>query len=94
MSLLTTASLWTNDDNQKKRTPTMRRTIKLKPNISTSSEPDEYVSQNEKFLRAEELKYLKGDSTKIRTTLGWSPEYSFETLMDDMIDHWLNIYSK
>jgi GDPmannose 4,6-dehydratase len=48
-----------------------------------------YVSQNEKFLRAEELKYLKGDSTKIRTTLGWSPEYSFETLMDDMIDGWM-----
>jgi GDPmannose 4,6-dehydratase len=48
-----------------------------------------YVSQNEKFLRAEELKYLKGDSTKIRETLGWKPEYSFETLMDDMIDGWL-----
>jgi GDPmannose 4,6-dehydratase len=48
-----------------------------------------YVSQNEKFLRAEELKYLKGDSTKIREALGWKPEYSFETLMDDMIDGWL-----
>jgi GDPmannose 4,6-dehydratase len=45
-----------------------------------------YVSQNEKFLRAEELKYLKGDSTKIRETLGWKPEYTFETLMDDMIN--------
>ena len=48
-----------------------------------------YVTQNEKFLRAEELKYLKGDSTKIRTTLGWKPEYTFETLMDDMIDGWM-----
>jgi GDPmannose 4,6-dehydratase len=48
-----------------------------------------YVSQNEKFLRAEELKYLKGDSTKIRETLGWKPEYTFETLMDDMINGWL-----
>jgi GDPmannose 4,6-dehydratase len=48
-----------------------------------------YVTQNEKFLRAEELKYLKGDSTKIRTQLGWKPEYSFETLMDDMIDGWM-----
>lgn len=48
-----------------------------------------YVSQNPKFLRAEELKYLKGDSTKIRTTLGWKPEYTFETLMDDMINGWL-----
>jgi GDPmannose 4,6-dehydratase len=49
-----------------------------------------YVTQDSKFLRAEELKYLKGDSTKIRTVLGWSPEYSFETLMDDMIEGWMN----
>jgi GDPmannose 4,6-dehydratase len=39
-------------------------------------------------LRPEELKYLKGDSTKIRETLGWKPEYTFETLMDDMVDSW------
>jgi GDPmannose 4,6-dehydratase len=52
---------------------------------------NKYVVQNPKFLRAEELKYLKGDSTKIRTTLGWKPEYTFETLMDDMINGWLKI---
>lgn len=54
----------------------------------------DFVSQNEKFLRAEELKYLKGDSTKIRETLGWKPEYTFETLMDDMIDGWLKTLTK
>ena len=43
-------------------------------------------------MRAEELKYLKGDCTKLRTTLGWKPEYTFETLMDEMIEHWLKIY--
>lgn len=53
MSLVTTASLWTNDDNQKKRTPTMRRTIKLKPNISTMEEPEEYVSQSENYQNLE-----------------------------------------
>jgi GDPmannose 4,6-dehydratase len=52
-----------------------------------------YIIQNQKFLRPEELKYLKGDSTRIRA-LGWEPEYTFETLMDDMIEHWLKIYSK
>ena len=50
-----------------------------------------YVVQNEKFLRPEELPYLKGDSTVIRS-LGWVPEYTFETMMDEMIDHWINIY--
>jgi len=52
----------------------------------------DYVTQNPKYMRAEELKYLKGDSTKIRKTFGWKPEYTFETLMDDMIEHWRKYY--
>ena len=51
-----------------------------------------YVTQDERFMRPEDLKYLKGDSTKLRETLGWKPEYTFETLMDEMIGHWLKIY--
>ena len=54
----------------------------------------DYVSQNNKFIRPEELKYLKGDSTKIRETLDWKPEYTFETLMDDIIDGWLTNLTK
>lgn len=53
-----------------------------------------YVYQNPKFLRPEELPYLKGDATKIREELGWVPEYTFETLMDDMINHWMEVYTK
>ncbi len=52
-----------------------------------------YVVQNQKFLRPEELKYLKGDSSRIRA-LGWEPEYTFEDLMDEMIDHWMKVFSK
>lgn len=52
-----------------------------------------YVVQNSKFLRPEELPYLKGDSTKMRE-LGWKPEYTFESMMDEMIEHWTNILSK
>jgi GDPmannose 4,6-dehydratase len=51
----------------------------------------DYVTQNPKFLRPEELPYLKGDSTKIRTTLGWKPTYTFEEMMYEMTDHWLDI---
>ena len=49
----------------------------------------DYVKTDDKFLRAEELDYLKGDCSKLRRTLGWEPEYTFETLMDDMIEHWM-----
>jgi len=48
----------------------------------------DYVKQDGKFLRPEELPYLKGDSTRIRA-LGWTPEYTFETMMDEMIQYWL-----
>jgi len=52
----------------------------------------DFVIQDKKYMRAEDLKYLRGDSTKLRKTFGWKPEYTFETLMDEMIDHWLTIY--
>jgi len=51
----------------------------------------DYVVQNPKYLRPEELPYLKGDSTKIRETLGWKPEYTFEELMHEMCDHWMDV---
>jgi GDPmannose 4,6-dehydratase len=51
----------------------------------------DYVVQNQKFLRPEELKYLKGDSTRIRE-LGWKPEYTFESMMDEMVSHWLSVF--
>ena len=52
----------------------------------------DYVTQDPRFMRAEELKYLRGDSTKLRTTFGWEPEYTFETLMDEMIEHWMGVF--
>ena len=54
----------------------------------------DYVIQNSKYLRPNELKYLKGDSSEIREKLGWKPEYNFEKIMDEMVDHWVNIYKK
>jgi GDPmannose 4,6-dehydratase len=53
----------------------------------------DYVIQNPKFLRAEELKYLRGDSTKIREILGWEPEYTFETMMKEMTEHWMGVFN-
>ena len=53
---------------------------------------EDYVVQNPKYMRPEELKYLRGDCTKAKTILGWEPEYTFESMMHEMVDHWLEIY--
>lgn len=45
----------------------------------------DFVVVDKKYLRPEELKDLKGDCTKLRTELGWKPEYTFETMFDEMI---------
>ena len=52
----------------------------------------DYVIQDPKFMRPEDIQYLRGDATKLKTTFGWIPEYTFETLMDEMIEHWVDIY--
>ena len=49
---------------------------------------EDYVIQNPKFMRPEELKYLKGDPSKATNELGWKPDYTFETMLDEMIDRW------
>ena len=46
--------------------------------------------KNPKYMRPEELKYLKGDSSKSRSILGWEPEYTFDSMIDEMISRWMN----
>ena len=50
---------------------------------------EEYIVQNPKYMRPEELKYLKGDPSKARDVLGWKPDYTFDSMMDEMIEHWM-----
>jgi len=53
----------------------------------------DYIEQDEKYLRPEELHNLKGDPTKLKS-LKWEAEYTFETMMDEMIEYWLKFYTK
>ena len=53
----------------------------------------DYVIQDEKFYRPEELRDLKGDSTKLRKTINWLPKYTFETMLDEMIEYWLHKFN-
>jgi GDPmannose 4,6-dehydratase len=52
-----------------------------------------YVKLDEKFLRPEELHDLKGDSAKLRNVTGWTPKYTFESMIDEMINYWLEYYA-
>lgn len=54
----------------------------------------DYLVVDEKHFRPEELENLKGDSTKLRKNLGWETEYTFESMIDEMIKYWLDYYGK
>lgn len=54
----------------------------------------DYVKQDEKFLRPEELHNLKGDPKKLKKATGWEPEYTFESMLDEMIDYWMKQLNK
>jgi GDPmannose 4,6-dehydratase len=42
------------------------------------------IRVNEKYFRPAEVETLLGDSTKARSVLGWTTEYSFDDLVHDM----------
>lgn len=44
-----------------------------------------WVRQSQKYMRPNDVTYLCGDATKIRTELGWSTSVSFEELIDLMV---------
>lgn len=44
----------------------------------------DHLVSNDDLLRPNEVPALLGDSNKIRTVLGWKPEYSFDDLIKEM----------
>lgn len=50
-----------------------------------------FLKIDEKYIRPEELNYLRGDSSKARKELGWKPEYTFFSMIDEMIEYWMEI---
>jgi len=47
----------------------------------------ELIHISDKYFRPAEVEELLGDSTKARTELGWKPQYSFDQLVKEMVDH-------
>jgi GDPmannose 4,6-dehydratase len=50
---------------------------------------NDYVVMDKKFLRPEELHDLKGDPSKLKQHTNWTTEYTFETMLNEMIDYWM-----
>ena len=51
---------------------------------------EKYVGIDERFYRQEELQHLKGDCSKAKKLLGWKHKYTFESMLDEMIEYWIN----
>jgi GDPmannose 4,6-dehydratase len=51
----------------------------------------DYVTTDTKYLRPSEVDALQGDSSKIRSKLGWKPKYSFNDLVQQMVGHDLRL---
>lgn len=52
---------------------------------------EDYVEFDPRFLRPTEVDALCGDSTKLKTELGWKPDHSFSDLVDEMIKYDLSL---
>ena len=50
------------------------------------------IDLDKKYLRPSEVDFLRGDFSKARKLLKWSPKISTDNLIDDMIDEELSIY--
>ena len=47
---------------------------------------NEYVTVDESLFRPAEVHILRGDPTKAKAELGWTPDVSFEELVTMMVD--------
>jgi GDPmannose 4,6-dehydratase len=55
---------------------------------------EKYIVQDPRFMRPEELQYLRGDASRFKAVVDWQPEITFEQMLDEMIEIWLNRFSE
>lgn len=53
-----------------------------------------HVEFDKRYLRPTEVPELCGDASKIKEDLGWEPEYTFDDLVQSMIDHDMELATK
>jgi len=55
---------------------------------------NKYVTQNQRYIRPQELYTLCGDTSKTKEIIDLQFEYTFESMLDEMIDYWIKLYEK
>ena len=55
---------------------------------------EQFVKEDPQFYRPAEVDLLIGDASKARSFLGWEPEYTFDSLVREMIASDLQFYAK
>lgn len=54
----------------------------------------DFIKYDSRYERPEELKDLKGDPSKLVNKLGWTREYTFESMLVEMIKYWFTQFEK
>lgn len=50
----------------------------------------DHVKSDSRYLRAEELQYLRGDASKFKNKTDWKPTTTFEAMVEEMVSTWWN----
>ena len=69
------------------KTHSIRDYLKIAFNHIGISDWENYVKQDKRFMRPAEVDVLRGDCSKAKEELGWSPEMDFEQLVKVMVDN-------
>ena len=52
-----------------------------------------YIKQDPRFMRPAEVDVLRGDSTKAKNELGWTPKTNFSDMVKKMVENDIKILS-
>lgn len=51
---------------------------------------EDHVVVNRKFMRPQELDFLRGDNSETIKLLNWKPTYTFQKMIDEMVKYWFD----
>ena len=54
---------------------------------------ERFVLQDERYMRPAEVDVLRGDASKAKEVLGWSPKTSFEKMVSNMVSNDIDLLS-